>query len=42
MAKPIPADAPVRLKIWVLTPIKRPALSSNGPPEFPGLIATSV
>ena len=26
----------------VLTPIRRPALSNNGPPEFPGLIAASV
>jgi hypothetical protein len=26
----------------VLTPISRPALSSSGPPELPGLIAASV
>ena len=28
--------------IALLTPIKRPALSSSGPPELPGLIAASV
>ena len=26
----------------VLTPINLPALSSSGPPEFPGLIAASI
>ena len=26
----------------VFTPIRRPALSSRGPPELPGLIAASV
>jgi hypothetical protein len=38
----MPADAPEGLKIAVFTPIKRPALSSSGPPEFPGLMAASV
>ena len=37
-----PAEAPDGLKIMVLTPIRRPALSRRGPPEFPGLIAASV
>ena len=41
-AKPIPAKAPLGLTICVFTPINRPALSSNGPPEFPGLMAASV
>ena len=41
-AKPTPADAPDGLKISVLTPMRRPALSSRGPPEFPGLMAASV
>ena len=42
MAKPIPALAPEGLAIYVLTPMRRPALSSNGPPELPGLMAASV
>jgi hypothetical protein len=29
-------------RIAVVTPISRPAESSNGPPELPGLIAVSV
>src|SRR5438034_71592 len=41
-AKPIPADAPLGLKIAVLTPMSRPPESSSGPPEFPGLMAASV
>jgi len=41
-AKLTPADAPDGLKIAVLMPISRPAESSNGPPELPGLIAASV
>jgi hypothetical protein len=41
-AKPTPDDAPDGLKIAVFTPISRPALSSYGPPELPGLIAASV
>jgi hypothetical protein len=35
-AKPMPALACVGLWIAVFMPINRPALSSNGPPEFPG------
>jgi hypothetical protein len=38
----MPALAPEGLKIAVFTPIRRPALSSRGPPELPGLIAASV
>ncbi len=38
MAKPMPADAPHPETIALFTPISRPALSSNGPPEFPGLM----
>ena len=34
--------APDGEKMAVLTPITRPAESSNGPPEFPGLMAASV
>jgi len=41
-AKPMPADAPLGLKIAVLTPMSRPPESSSGPPEFPGLMAASV
>ena len=41
-AKPIPALAPEGLAICVLTPIRRPALSSKGPPELPGFMAASV
>ena len=41
-ANPTPSDAPDGEKIAVLTPIRRPRLSSNGPPEFPGLMAASV
>jgi hypothetical protein len=42
MAKPMPALAPEGEKIAVLTPISRPAESSRGPPELPGLMAASV
>ena len=38
----MPAMLPDGLKIAVLTPISRPALSSSGPPELPGLMAASV
>ena len=41
-AKPMPALAPEGEKMAVLTPIRRPAESSSGPPELPGLIAASV
>jgi hypothetical protein len=42
MAKPIPALVPDGDRIAVLTPITRPAESSSGPPELPGLMAASV
>jgi hypothetical protein len=42
IAKPMPALAPLGLAIWVLTPIRRPAESSSGPPELPGLMAASA
>jgi hypothetical protein len=42
IAKPMPALAPDGLKMAVLTPITRPAESSSGPPELPGLMAASV
>ena len=42
MANPIPADAPLGLYIAVLTPTSLPFASSQGPPEFPGLIDASV
>ncbi len=38
-AKPMPADEPDSEMIAVLTSIRRPAESSRGPPELPGLIA---
>ena len=38
MAKPMPAEVPDGLKMAVFMPISRPALSSSGPPELPGLI----
>jgi len=41
-AKPMPEYEPVGLAIAVLTPMSRPALSSSGPPELPGLTAASV
>ena len=37
-----PAFAPLVLKMAVFMPISRPAESSSGPPELPGLIAASV
>src|SRR2546430_449464 len=44
IAKPIPTEPlpepPV--SIWALIPITRPAPSSSGPPELPGLIEASV
>ena len=42
MAKPMPAFVPDGERMAVLTPITRPAESSSGPPEFPGLMAASV
>ena len=48
MAKPNPMEPasalaePASVAIAEFTPITRPAPSSNGPPEFPGLIAASV
>lgn len=41
-AKPMPALVPLGLYIAVLMPISRPAESSKGPPEFPGLMAALV
>ena len=38
----MPALEPDGEMIAVLTPISRPAESSSGPPELPGLIAVSV
>ena len=37
-----PALVPDGERIAVFTPIRRPAESSRGPPELPGLIAASV
>ena len=42
MAKPMPALVPDGDRMAVLTPMMRPAESSNGPPELPGLMAASV
>ena len=36
------AEPPPPVAIWELTPITRPAASSSGPPELPGLSAASV
>src|SRR4051794_14799723 len=41
-AKPTPELEPLCDAICELTPITRPAASSSGPPELPGLIAASV
>ena len=42
MAKQIPCDPPLLLKIAVLMPINRPSMATSAPPELPGLIAASV
>ncbi len=42
MANPIPALAPLGLKIAVFIPMRRPRESRSGPPELPGLIEASV
>jgi hypothetical protein len=42
IAIPTPADAFEPDMIIVLTPTKRPEVSSKGPPEFPGLSGASV
>jgi hypothetical protein len=42
MAKPMPCEPPEREKIAVLMPASRPVMSTNAPPELPGLIAASV
>ena len=42
MAKPMPIEPPVREKIAVFTPTRRPAMSTSAPPELPGLMAASV
>jgi hypothetical protein len=36
MAKPTPAEVPVGVKMAVFSPIRRPLLSSRGPPLLPG------
>ena len=41
-AQVVKIEPPDGEMIAVLTPIKRPALSRRGPPEFPGLMAASV
>ena len=41
-ANPTPANAPLGDAMAVFTPTSDPLLSSNGPPEFPGLMAASV
>ena len=42
MAKPTPEELPEAERMALFTPISRPALSSSGPPELPGLMAASV
>jgi hypothetical protein len=42
IANPTPLLVPDSEAIWALRPTTRPALSSSGPPELPGLIAASV
>ncbi len=42
MAKPTPALMPVVVRMAVFMPMSRPARSSSGPPELPGLMAASV
>ena len=42
MAKDTPMKPPVRLKIMLLMPTTSPLRLNSGPPELPGLIATSV
>src|SRR3954464_9490436 len=42
IAKPTPVLPPLEEAIWELMPITRPAASSSGPPELPGLMAASV
>jgi hypothetical protein len=42
MANPMPMLPDPRVAMEVLTPTTRPAVSTSGPPELPGLIAASV
>mmetsp|Transcript_27993 Transcript_27993/g.89207 ORF Transcript_27993/g.89207 Transcript_27993/m.89207 type:complete len:266 (-) Transcript_27993:4316-5113(-) len=42
MAKPMPLKPPVLDTSATLTPMRRPLLSSSGPPLLPGLMAASV
>ena len=42
MANDKPIEPPERVKICELTPMTSPSILNNGPPELPGLIATSV
>ncbi len=42
MAKPMPTDPPLSLKIALLIPTTSPRVLTSGPPEFPGFTAASV
>ena len=42
MAKDRPMKPPVRLNICEFTPTTSPSRLNSGPPELPGLMATSV
>ena len=42
IAKPIPIEPPLRVKIAVLIPTSAPSRVTRAPPELPGLIAASV
>jgi hypothetical protein len=42
IAKPMPSEPPVRVKMAVLIPTSLPSMSISAPPELPGLIAASV
>jgi hypothetical protein len=42
MAKPMPIEPPLRLKIAVFMPTSSPFILTRAPPELPGLIAASV
>ncbi len=42
MAKPMPIEPPVRVKIAVLMPMSLPSRVTSAPPELPGLMAASV
>ncbi len=42
IAKPIPTEPPVGLKMAVLIPMTLPSILKSGPPEFPRLMDASV